>query len=86
MHDGTGGVLEENLLVGIEVLMNSEGSQGRLMEAAQYQLLFTGIGIDVSHGKDAGDVGLELLDIDLDRVFCNCRFQSAMGPSFGDSP
>lgn len=80
MHDGTGGgVLEENLLVGIEVLMDSEGGQGRLMKTAQYQLLFTGIGIDVSHGEKAGEVGLELLGIDLDLVFLQLQIPVSDG-------
>src|SRR3954470_1132511 len=69
LHHGTRGrVLQELFLGGIEMMLDREGGQSRLVEPGQDQFLLTRVGIDVSHGEDAGNAGLELLGVDLERL------------------
>src|SRR6186713_1539239 len=60
-------VLQELLLLRMQMMLDREGGQRRLVEAAQDQLLLAGIGVDVAHGIDAGHIGLEFLGVDLER-------------------
>src|SRR5690348_18498796 len=47
------------------MMLNGESRKRRFVESGQNQFFLTRIGIDVPHGEDAGDAGLELLGIDL---------------------
>jgi hypothetical protein len=61
--------LKELLLLRIEMVLDREGSQRRLVEAAQNQLLLAGVGVDVAYGIYTGDIGLKFLGVDLERFF-----------------
>src|SRR5688572_29921454 len=67
-HRTRGGVLQELLLGGIEVMLDGERRERRLVEPRQDEFLLAGIGVDVAHGEDAGDAGLEFLGVDFQRL------------------
>ncbi len=60
-------VLKELFLLRIQMVLDREGRQRRLVEAAENQLLLAGVRVDVAHGINAGDIGLEFLGVDLER-------------------
>ena len=53
----SGRVLQQGLSCGMHDGGCAKGSQGSLMKAAQDELLFAGVGVDVADGKDAGHIG-----------------------------
>src|SRR4029077_8142757 len=79
-HRARGGVLQELFLLGIQVVLNRERGQRRLVEPGQDQLLLARVGIDVADGEDAGHAGLELLGVDLQRALLQSE------PPLGDRP
>ena len=75
MHDRTrGGVLQELLLLGIQMVLHAKCRQRRFVKARQDELLLARIGIDVAHGKDTGDAGLELLAVDFQSFAVELEF------------
>src|SRR5204862_3907625 len=63
-----GRVLQELLLLRIQMMLDRERGQRRLVESGQDQLLLARIGVDVADRKDPGEAGLELLGVDLERL------------------
>src|SRR5256884_2799053 len=63
-----GRVLQELLLLRIQMMLDRERGERRLVESGQDQLLLARIGVDVADRKDPGEAGLELLGVDLERL------------------
>jgi len=93
---GRGGVLHMDFLVRENIRRSTKRSQCRFMEAGQDQFLLSGIGIDITHCKNARNIGFKLLGIHDFQLFAFdieapvsdsiSRLQSAIGPSLGDRP
>jgi hypothetical protein len=67
MHDSTGGcVLQPDSLFRMNVLLHGESGKRGLVESAQYQLLFTGVSVDVADREYAGNIGLKFFRIHVD--------------------
>src|SRR6185312_12563067 len=67
LHGGTRGRVLQKLLLGrIEMMLDGEGRQRRLVKARQDQLLLARVGVDVADREDPGNVRLKLLGVDLD--------------------
>src|SRR5580692_8429083 len=67
VHDRAGsGVLQELFLLRIEVVLDRERRERRLVESRQDELLLPGIGVDVTHREHAWQVRLEFLGIHLE--------------------
>src|SRR3954470_8211490 len=87
LHDRTGGgVLQELLLGGIKAVLNAERGEGRLVESGENQFLLTRIGVDVSHGEDAGNTGLEFLGVHLQRLLLELHAPLRDRPELGMQP
>src|ERR1700739_869214 len=67
-HRARGGVRKELLLLWVEVVLDRERGQRRLVKPGEDQLLLPRIGIDVTDGEYARHARLELLRIDLERL------------------
>src|ERR1700734_123030 len=69
LHDrARGRVLQKLPLLRVQVVLDAEGRQRRLMKAAQNELLLARIGVDVADRENAGHAGLEVLGVDLERL------------------
>src|ERR1700689_3609666 len=78
LHDGTGGrVLQELALAGKQVMLNTECRQCSLVKAAQDELLFARISVDVADRENSGHAGLEIFRVDLEGFFL--EFQAPVG-------
>ena len=67
MHDGAGGgVLKKLPRVGVEMFLDRERDERRLVKAAQDELLLAGVDVDVADREDPRDAGLELLGVHRD--------------------
>src|SRR6185437_8796341 len=75
-----GGVLEELPLLRIEVVLDAEGGERRLVKARQDELFLAGIGVDVTHREDSRQARLEPLGVDLQGLLLELE------PPFGDGP
>src|SRR5690606_33650969 len=73
-------VLQELLLRRVEVMLDRERRQRRLVESRQDQLLLAGIGVDVTDRENAGYRRLEFLGVDLE------RFLLELEPPLRDRP
>src|SRR5207302_7340477 len=70
-----GRVLQELLLVRIQMMLDRERGERRLVESGQDQLLLARIGVDVADRKDPGEAGPELLGVHPER-----RILDALSP------
>src|SRR3984893_648291 len=69
MHHRTGGgVLQELFLLRIQMMLDRERGQCRLVEPGQDQLLLSRVAVDVTHREYSGQAGLELLSVDGERL------------------
>ena len=68
---------------GIQVVLDRERRERRLVEAGQDQLLLARIGVDVAHREDAGDAGLEFLGVDLERLLLQLHAPFGDGAELG---
>src|SRR6185312_4077000 len=65
LHDrARGGVLEKLLLLRIEMVLDRERRERGLVKPRKNELLLARVGVDVTHGKDAGQASLNFLGID----------------------
>src|SRR5580704_514716 len=68
-HRTGGGVLQELFLLRIQVVLDRERGERRLVEAGQDQLLLARVGVDVAHREDSREARLELLGVHLEGTF-----------------
>src|SRR5205085_5935255 len=67
-HRARGGVLQELFLLRIQMMLDRERGQRRLVEPAQDELLLSRVSIDVTHREYSRHAGLELLGVDGQRL------------------
>jgi hypothetical protein len=79
-------VLQELAFGGVEMVLDGEGGERRLVEARQDELLLAGIGVDVATANTPGRLVWNFSVSTLRAFFSSSRFHSAMGPSFGCRP
>src|SRR5271163_1263000 len=84
LHDrARGGVLQKLPLLRVQVVLNAESRQRGLVKAAQNELLFAWIGVDVTDRENAGHAGLEALGVDLERLLLHLETPVGHRPQLG---
>src|SRR5215469_2409536 len=74
VHDGARGcVLQELLLLRIQMMLDGEGRERRLVKSGQDELLLARVGVDVADGEHAEETRLELLGIHRERALLECQ-------------
>ena len=70
VHNRAGcGVLKAYFLLRVNVLLNTECGERPFVKSAQDQLFLSGVGVDVTHGKNAGYAGLEFFGVYIHLAF-----------------
>src|SRR5207237_920011 len=67
-YRASGGVLQELFLLRIQMMLDRERGQRRLVEPGQDELLLSGVSADVTHREYSRHAGLELLGVDCQRL------------------